>query len=479
MNNFEVVIGIENHIELKTKTKMFAPAPVSFGSEPNTQISSVDLGYPGALPTVNREGVRLALLACNALNMKIEPLLRFDRKNYFYPDLVKGFQITQNYHPIGSNGTLKATMPNGEVKEFTIERLHIEEDTAKQNHIGETTYLDYNRSGIGLIEVVSNPVMRSADDAVAYVDHLREIVLFLGVSDAKMNEGSLRCDVNISLRPYGAKEFGNKVEIKNLNSLNNVRKAIEFEIKRQSKMLLNGEVVDQETRRFDEATQETILMRKKSSAVDYRYFREPNIHPIQLDAKWIDDVLKNSPELAETKRTRYLEKFKLDMKEVNYLLSDLTLVDFFERTLVLINEPKKIANLIISDIQSLVNATNTPLNESKLTVENFAALIQKMNDGVISSKHVKIILPIIFEKDVNVDQIIEEQNLKLISDRDTIEKLLLPIVEQNHDLIKTQYENRPERVEKQMMGQLMKVTGGNVNPEVGMDVIVTLIKKVK
>jgi aspartyl-tRNA(Asn)/glutamyl-tRNA(Gln) amidotransferase subunit B len=285
MNNFEVVIGIENHIELKTKTKMFAPAPVSFGSEPNTQISSVDLGYPGALPTVNREGVRLALLACNALNMKIEPLLRFDRKNYFYPDLVKGFQITQNYHPIGSNGTLKATMPNGEVKEFTIERLHIEEDTAKQNHISETTYLDYNRSGIGLIEVVSNPVMRSADDAVAYVDHLREIVLFLGVSDAKMNEGSLRCDVNISLRPYGAKEFGNKVEIKNLNSLNNVRKAIEFEIKRQSKMLLNGEVVDQETRRFDEATQETILMRKKSSAVDYRYFREPNIHPIQLDAK--------------------------------------------------------------------------------------------------------------------------------------------------------------------------------------------------
>jgi aspartyl-tRNA(Asn)/glutamyl-tRNA(Gln) amidotransferase subunit B len=479
MNNFEVVIGIENHIELKTKTKMFAPAPVSFGSEPNTQISSVDLGYTGALPTVNREGVRLALLACNALNMKIEPLLRFDRKNYFYPDLVKGFQITQNYHPIGSNGTLKATMPNGEVKEFTIERLHIEEDTAKQNHIGETTYLDYNRSGIGLIEVVSNPVMRSADDAVAYVDHLREIVLFLGVSDAKMNEGSLRCDVNISLRPYGAKEFGNKVEIKNLNSLNNVRKAIEFEIKRQSKMLLNGEVVDQETRRFDEATQETILMRKKSSAVDYRYFREPNIHPIQLDAKWIDDVLKNSPELAETKRTRYLEKLKLDMKEVNYLLSDLTLVDFFERTLVLINEPKKIANLIISDIQSLVNATNTPLNESKLTVENFAALIQKMNDGVISSKHVKIILPIIFEKDVNVDQIIEEQNLKLISDRDTIEKLLLPIVEQNHDLIKTQYENRPERVEKQMMGQLMKVTGGNVNPEVGMDVIVTLIKKVK
>jgi aspartyl-tRNA(Asn)/glutamyl-tRNA(Gln) amidotransferase subunit B len=441
MNNFEVVIGIENHIELKTKTKMFAPAPVSFGSEPNTQISSVDLGYPGALPTVNREGVRLALLACNALNMKIEPLLRFDRKNYFYPDLVKGFQITQNYHPIGSNGTLKATMPNGEVKEFTIERLHIEEDTAKQNHISETTYLDYNRSGIGLIEVVSNPVMRSADDAVAYVDHLREIVLFLGVSDAKMNEGSLRCDVNISLRPYGAKEFGNKVEIKNLNSLNNVRKAIEFEIKRQSKMLLNGEVVDQETRRFDEATQETILMRKKSSAVD--------------------------------------EKLKLDMKEVNYLLSDLTLVDFFERTLVLINEPKKIANLIISDIQSLVNATNTPLNESKLTVENFAALIQKMNDGVISSKHVKIILPIIFEKDVNVDQIIEEQNLKLISDRDTIEKLLLPIVEQNHDLIKTQYENRPERVEKQMMGQLMKVTGGNVNPEVGMDVIVTLIKKVK
>ncbi|KAJ3625350.1 hypothetical protein Zmor_004317 [Zophobas morio] len=262
---------------------MFAQGPVSYGSEPNTEISAVDLGYPGALPTVNKAGVEHALRACHALNMTIDPLLRFDRKNYFYPDLVKGFQITQQYHPIGSNGSLTATMPDGSTKTFEIERLHIEEDTAKQNHIGDTTYLDYNRSGIGLVEVVSRPVMRSAEDAVAYVDKLREVVLYLGVSDAKMNEGSLRCDVNISLRPYGTEEFGNKVEIKNLNSLSNVKKAVEFEIKRQTELLLKGEVVDQETRRFDEASQETVLMRKKSSAVDYRYFREPNIHPIQLD----------------------------------------------------------------------------------------------------------------------------------------------------------------------------------------------------
>lgn len=280
--NLEVVIGIENHVELKTKTKMFSPGPITFGAPPNTSVNEIDLGYPGTLPSVNGEGVRLAVLAAHALDMTIDPLLIFDRKNYFYPDLPKGFQITQQFHPIGREGKLKIAV-DGIVKNVAIERLHIEEDTAKQIHKGDYTYIDYNRSGIGLIEIVTKPVLRSANQAVAYVEKLRETLLYLGVSDVKMNEGSLRCDVNISLRPYGSDIFGSKVEIKNLNSLMNMRKAIEFEVDRQTQLLLQNQIVNQETRRFDEATQTTVGMRSKADAIDYRYFAEPNLAPIALD----------------------------------------------------------------------------------------------------------------------------------------------------------------------------------------------------
>ncbi|MBY7703990.1 Asp-tRNA(Asn)/Glu-tRNA(Gln) amidotransferase subunit GatB [Vibrio harveyi] len=285
MNNFELIIGIENHVELKTNTKMFSSAPVTFGKKPNTQVNEVDMAYPGSLPTVNKKGVELAILACNALNMKIDTLLKFDRKNYFYPDLTKGFQITQQFNPIGSEGKLEITLPDNSKKVIEIERLHIEEDTAKQVHKDDLTYIDYNRAGVGLIEIVTKPVMRSADEACAYVEKLREVLLFLNVSDVKMNEGSLRTDLNISIRPLGSKSFSNKVEIKNLNSISNIRKAIEFELNRQREIILSNKIVEQETRRFDDQTNSTVLMRSKSDALDYRYFREPNILPIQLDEK--------------------------------------------------------------------------------------------------------------------------------------------------------------------------------------------------
>lgn len=477
MTNFEVVIGIENHVELKTKSKMFASAPVTFGEQPNTQTSSVDLGYPGAIPTVNKRGVELAVLTCNALKMNIEPLLQFDRKNYFYPDLAKGFQITQQFHPIGSEGVLNVVI-DGLEKNFEIERLHIEEDTAKQNHKDLVTLIDYNRSGIGLIEIVSKPVMRSSIEAVAYIDKLREILLYLGVSDVKMNEGSLRCDINISIRPFGSNQYGNKVEIKNLNSLSNVKKAVEFEIQRQTKLVLSGEQVDQETRRFDESKQETVLMRKKSNAIDYKYFREPNIHPILLDSKWINKVIKESPELAEEKRKRYLQKYKLDIKEVDYILSDLNTNDFFENTIKLANDPKKVANYLISDIQSLLNKENKSINSSKIKPQDLADIVDFLNDGIISTKHVKTILPIVFDSDKKVANIIEEQNLKLISDPKEIFKLLETIIKNNIELIKTQFESRPERVTKTIMGQLMKETGGNVNPDIADKIILEQISKI-
>ncbi|QHX36367.1 Asp-tRNA(Asn)/Glu-tRNA(Gln) amidotransferase subunit GatB [Spiroplasma sp. BIUS-1] len=477
MNNFEVIIGIENHVELKTKSKMFARGPVTYGEIPNSKVSEIDMGYPGTIPSVNKEGVRLALLACNALGMQIDPLLRFDRKNYFYPDLVKGFQITQQFFPIGKEGKIEVTLEDGEKKVIEIERLHIEEDTAKQTHKGELTYIDFNRSGVGLIEIVSKPLIRSATEAVEYVNKLREILLFLGVSDVKMNEGSLRCDVNISLRPYGYPEFGSKVEVKNLNSLNNVKKAIEFEIKRQSKILLSGNKVDQETRRFDESIQETVLMRKKDNAIDYKYFREPNIFPIKLDEKWIEEVLKTSPELATEKRTKYVDNFQLSLDDTNYILSDLSLVKFFEECIDLGSDPKKVANYLITDIKALLNKDGIELSQSKLTPKDINEILNLLDQGVISSKHVKTILPIAFESDKDVKTIADENNLKLISDESEIREILVPIIEQNINLIKDQYEQRPERVEKTLMGQLMKDTGGNVNPSVGTKVIIEMIKE--
>jgi len=478
MNNFEVIIGIENHVELKTKTKMFAPSLVSYGSEPNTDICEVDLGYPGALPTVNKEGVKLAIIACKALNMEIESHLVFDRKNYFYPDLVKGFQITQQYQPIGRNGFIEIDVCGGLKKRIEIERLHIEEDTAKQIHKENLTYLDYNRSGVGLIEIVSKPLIRSANEAVEYINSLREILLFLGVSDVKMNEGSLRCDINISLRPYGFSGFGVKVEIKNLNSINNVKKAIEYEIKRQTELILSGNKVQQETRRFDENKQETVLMRVKTDAVDYKYFREPNILPIMLDKKWIDEVINSSLELASKKRKRYVENYNLKIEDVNYILSSLELTNFFESSLELGCNPTRLLNYLITDIKALLNKENITIDKSKLTPINMYEIMKLSDEGIISSKHIKILLPLVFENDKSVNQLVEENNLKLINDETTIINLLTPIIESNNKMILENYETRFERIEKTIMGQLMKETNGNINPDRAANLIKIMVKKI-
>ncbi|ASP27884.1 aspartyl/glutamyl-tRNA amidotransferase subunit B [Spiroplasma corruscae] len=478
MNNFEVIIGIENHVELKTKTKMFSDAPVSFGKSPNTNVNEIDLGYPGALPSVNKKGVELAILACNALNMKINGVLRFDRKSYFYPDLPKGFQITQQYHPIGKEGSLEIDV-NGNKKVIEIERLHIEEDTAKQIHKNGKTYIDYNRCGVGLIEIVSKPVIRTSEEAIEYVSKLRETLLFLNVSDVKMNEGSFRCDINISLRPFGFEGFGNKVEIKNLNSINNIKKAIDFEIKRQKELILNNILIDQETRRFDETIQETVLMRKKSDAVDYKYFREPNIYPITLDTVWIESIINNSPELADSKRRRYIEEYNFSKEEANFILNDYYLTSFFERTLVLGINPKKVLNYLITDVKSLTNKYNYSIEKSKLEPSDLFEINKYMEEGIISSKHAKNIIPIAFESNKSIIEIIEDNNWKLISDKEEITSLVDNIIKNNIKLIEENYLTRPERVEKTLMGELMKQTGGNINPKISMEVINLSLKKFK
>ncbi|AKX33776.1 aspartyl/glutamyl-tRNA amidotransferase subunit B [Spiroplasma litorale] len=478
MTNFEIIIGIENHVELKTKTKMFSDAPVTYGLHQNTMVNEIDLGYPGALPSVNKKGVELAVLACNALKMKINKILRFDRKSYFYSDLPKGFQITQQFHPIGKEGKIEIENSNGK-KFIEIERLHIEEDTAKQIHKDGKTYIDYNRCGVGLVEIVSKPVLKNSEDVISYISKLRETLLFLNVSDVKMNEGSFRCDVNISLRPFGYEGFGNKVEIKNLNSLGNVKKAIDFEIKRQSELLLNNKLVEQETRRFDENIQETVLMRKKTDAIDYKYFREPNIFPIILEDSWINDVINNSPELANVKRLRFVNEYNFSIEDTNFLLNDYYLTKFFEECVTLGANPKKVLNYITSDIKSLLNKDNISINQSQLLPKNIVEIINLLDEGIISSKHVKSIIPICFENLTNVKELIDKNNWKLISDKSEIVKLLEPIIDKNKTLIQENYLNRPERVEKTIMGELMKITGGNVNPKVSMEIISLKLKNIK
>lgn len=477
LSNLEVIIGIENHVELKTKTKMFAYSPVGFGAAPNTLVDPVALGYPGALPTINREGVRLALLAANALHLQIDPLLRFDRKNYFYPDLVKGFQITQQFHPLGKNGWLEINLDNHSQK-IAIEKLHIEEDTAKQTHEGEWSYLDFNRSGIGLIEIVTKPVLHSAEEAVAYVEKLREILLFLKVSDVKMNEGSLRCDVNISLRPWGSKAYGSKVEIKNLNSFMNIRKAINYEIERQTTRLLNNQKISQETRRFDEKSQKTVAMRSKVDAIDYRYFPEPNLMPVQLDASWINQVIKKSPQTADQKRDFYIQRYQLRAKDVNSLLTDIELTNFFEAILTSTPHAAKTLSFLLSEFVAKLNKHQLTVNQLKIAPQKIATLINYSQTGKISSRQMKAIFEHLWTKPTReIDEIIKTHDLKLIDNPKIINNFIDQIFLKNQDLIKQQL-HRPERIIKTLMGQLMSETKGNINPKITTDLIVARLKEI-
>mgnify|MGYP003480128899 FL=1 len=312
--NFEAVIGLEIHVEMKTKSKMFSSAPIDFKAEPNTLVAPLDMAFPGTMPIVNKEAVRNAIRVAHALHMQIDHELWFDRKNYFYSDLPKGYQITQQDRPIGKEGYLEIEV-NGTKKKCEIERIHMEEDTCMQHHFSSYSLLDYNRAGIPLIEIVSKPVLRSGLEARKYVEKIREIVTFANVSDGKMEEGSLRCDVNISIRPYGVETFGTKVEIKNLNSLAHIEKAIDFETKRQSELLLLGKKVQQETRRFDEAKKETVLMRVKTEAADYKYFVEPNIPPIKISDEFINNAIETCPELYDEKLERFLNNYSLNLTD--------------------------------------------------------------------------------------------------------------------------------------------------------------------
>ena len=457
--NYEIVMGIEMHVELKTKTKMFSPAPTTYGEKPNTNVDVVDIAFPGTLPTVNKRGVVLALRACMGLNLEIDPLLKFDRKNYFYSDLPKGFQITQQFFPIGKNGSVE--LDSG--KNIRINRLHIEEDTAKQSHGVSETLIDYNRSGNPLVEIVSEPDISSGSEAVEFIEKVSETLKYLDVSNVKMEEGSMRCDVNISLRPYGYEHLGNKVEIKNLNSLNNISKAIEYEIERQSKLLNSGQVILEETRRFDESSLSTVLMRVKDETVDYKYFVEANIIPVLLTKEFIDDVKDNLPELASARFARYLAVGMEDY-DAQVIINNKELSDFFDEVLKNTDEIKMAANWTISEVLAVVNKEQIGITSLKLEPKQLAIMINAIVNKDISSKQAKKVFEqIILGK--KTKQVISDLGLEVISDEKRILAFIDEAIKNNPQSVEDFKAGR-DRALGFLMGQVMKSSGGKVDPQI-------------
>ena len=473
--NFEAIIGLEIHVEMKTKSKMFSPAPINFSDDPNTDVTLLDMAFPGTMPVVNKEAVRNAIRMCNALHMHIDQELWFDRKNYFYSDLPKGYQITQQARPIGSEGYLEIEI-DGKLRKIEIERLHMEEDTCKQLHFSNYTLLDYNRAGIPLIEIVSKPVMHSGEEAKKYVDKIRELVTFSGVSDGKMEEGSLRCDVNVSIRPYGETKFGTKVEIKNLNSVANIEKAIDYEIKRQSELLLLGQDVRQETRRFDESKKETVLMRVKTDAVDYKYFTEPNIVPIKISDEFVKDAIDTCPELYDHKLNRFVNDYNLDIVDAKILLNNIEIADFFEKICSFSKNYVAISKFVITEILGYLNKNNLVIKDFKVEPKYIAEMVDLLKTGEINSSQGKEIFAKVIKENKSPIAIKKESGVSLISDEDTIRKMVIDILEANETL-KADFRAGKDRVKGFIMGNLMKQTHGKVNPTIANKIIIEELKK--
>ncbi|WP_281522082.1 Asp-tRNA(Asn)/Glu-tRNA(Gln) amidotransferase subunit GatB [Dubosiella newyorkensis] len=461
MSQYDVTIGIEIHCELKTKTKMFSSAPVSFGEVANTSVNEIDLGHPGTLPCVNKEAVALAIKACTGTHCTIDPLVRFDRKNYYYSDLPKGFQITQQFYPIGKDGYVEIEV-DGETKKVGLERIHMEEDTAKQFHKETGTYIDFNRAGVPLIEIVSKPDMHSAKEAAAYVETLRKILFYLNVSDVKMEEGSMRCDVNISLSDDPEK-LGTKVEVKNLNSISNVQKAVQAEIERQSALLDAGEKVEQATRRFDEASKTTVLMRKKEGTVDYKYFPEPNIFPIQLDSAWIESIQNSLEELPDARIERFMDSFGLNEYDASTLVADRDMADFYEEVMKTTKDGKKAANWVLGDLSAWMNKHNRKFDAMPVPASYLASLIEVIQSGKISGKQGKSVFEKMMEGKDPL-QVIQEEGMEQMSDDSALLAIVDSVLDANPQSI-ADYKNGKDRAIGFLVGQVMKASKGKANPK--------------
>ena len=461
--HFETVIGLEVHVELKTDSKIFSPSPAHFGAEPNTNTNVIDLGYPGVLPVVNKRAVEWGMKAAMALNMTVARESKFDRKNYFYPDNPKAYQISQFDQPIGENGWIDIEV-NGETKRIGITRAHLEEDAGKLTHKNGYSLVDLNRQGTPLIEIVSEPDIRTPEEAYAYLEKLRSIIQYIEVSDVKMEEGSMRCDANISIRPYGQDEFGTKTELKNLNSFTFVKKGLEYEEKRQEQVILSGGKIDQETRRFDETTGTTKLMRVKEGSDDYRYFPEPDIVPMIISDEWMEEVRKTIPELPDARQRRYQEELGLPAYDAHVLTLTKEMSDMFEETVALGADPKLASNYLMVDVNAYLNKVQQELKDTALTAEGLAGMIKLITDGTISSKIAKKVFAELIEHGGDAAQIVKEKGLVQVSDSGQLLAWVNEALDNNPKSIED-YKNGRDRAIGFLVGQIMKASKGQANPQ--------------
>ncbi|MED3574058.1 Asp-tRNA(Asn)/Glu-tRNA(Gln) amidotransferase subunit GatB [Cytobacillus praedii] len=472
---FETVIGLEVHVELKTDSKIFSASPNHFGAEPNTNTTVIDLGYPGVLPVLNKKVVEFGMKAAMALNCEIAPITKFDRKNYFYPDNPKAYQISQFDKPIGEHGWIEIEV-DGYKKKIGITRIHLEEDAGKLTHGNGYSLVDYNRQGTPLIEIVSEPDIRTPNEAYAYLEKLKSIIQYTGVSDCKMEEGSLRCDANISLRPVGQEKFGTKTELKNLNSFNFVRKGLEYEEKRQEEILLAGGVIGQETLRYDEATNTTILMRVKEGSDDYRYFPEPDLLDVHIDEDWKARIRAEIPELPDERKKRYVEELGLPAYDAAVLTVTKEMADFFEATVRAGAEAKQASNWIMGEVSAYLKAEQKELDETALTPEGLAGMIKLIENGTISSKIAKKVFKELIENGGSAEQIVKDKGLVQISDEGALLKIVTEVLDNNPKIIED-YKNGKEKAAGSLVGQIMKATKGQANPPLVNKILLEEIKK--
>ena len=460
-------IGIEVHVELKSLSKVFSNSKNNFNDPVNTNVNVIDLAYPGSLPRLNKEVINMAIKACLALNCDVTRLMHFDRKNYFYADLPKGFQITQQDTPIGTNGYIE--IENG--KKIRIERLHIEEDTCKSIHSKETL-LNFNRAGVPLLEIVSKPDIHSGLEAVQYVEKLRETLLYLGISDVKIEEGSMRCDVNVSVSDNDT--LGTKCEVKNIGSISNVKTAIDYEVSRQTELLKNGEIIKEQTRRYDDKTKTTILMRYKETGNDYRYFPEPDIPYFEITDEWIREIEKQMPILTDELKEKY-EKLNINPQNIQTLISNRSLCMFLESVIDSVDAVIA-SNILTSDISGYLNKNIVSIEDTKLTKEKFIELINMLEKEQLSSKQTKQIIPYLLETDKSISSLIEELGLVQITDNTKLQEIINNVLNNNQESV-NDYKNGHENALKYLMGQIMKESKGQANPKLVNELLIENLKK--
>ena len=468
MANYIPTIGVEVHVELKTKTKIFSNSVNGYGEMANSLTNVVDLGYPGTLPTLNEEVINLAIKAATVLNCKIRRKMHFDRKNYFYPDNPKNYQITQAETPIGYDGYVEIEI-NGQKKKIEIEEMHIEEDTCKSTHRGTKTLLDYNRAGVPLIEIVTKPCISSGEEAKAYLEKLKELLFYCDISDCKIEEGSMRADANVSIRKNIEDPYGTKCEIKNIGSISNVGISIEKEIARQEKLLEAGETFKSQTRRYDDKIGDTVLMRVKETGNDYRYFPEPDIPFVYITEEMIEDVRKTIPMLPDERRKIYMS---IGVSEINAnkLVQNRTMSDYFNELLQEEIDFKIASNLLLGDISAYLNKEEKTIQETTLTKERFKELVKNMEDNTLTSKNLKDILDKVLEETATISEIIKSSGIENITDDSAIRAVVQKVIADNEASV-ADYKAGHDRAIKFLMGQVMKESKGSANPKIAMDIL--------